>query len=83
MRQPIAREIQTLERNLAEVEECPKFVASQTEATPEEVELVINAEEPHERSKWMFVRLANGDLILGTYPRCEVYEEISETEGMV
>lgn len=33
------------------------------------------------RSEWVWVRLANGDLLLGVFPRGDTYIEVSETDG--
>lgn len=32
------------------------------------------------RSDWVWVRLANGDLLLATYPRGDTYEKVNQTE---
>jgi hypothetical protein len=44
-------------------------------ATAESVETVLAADENDEdgRSEWLWVRLPNGDLILGVYPQGETY----------
>ena len=46
-------------------------------ASPESVETVLAASEDDEdgRSEWLWVRLPNGDLILGVYPQGETYFE--------
>jgi hypothetical protein len=47
-------------------------------ASPESVETVLAADEDDEddedgRSEWLWVRLPNGDLILGVYPQGDTY----------
>lgn len=62
----------------------PDIIGTLINAHPNDVELVINSSlEDHGRSKWCWIRLSNGDLILGTFPQGDMYEEISQREGMV
>lgn len=46
-------------------------------ATPEEVELVLNADpnlqEGMTRSEWRWFRFADGDLMLGVFPQDQLY----------
>ena len=44
-------------------------------ASQESVNTVLAAgeDDPEGRSQWMWVRLGNGDLILGVYPQGETY----------
>jgi len=52
-----------------------KFVASVKPASPEMVKLVLGApEEGYDgRSPWVWIRLCNGDLILGVFPQGDTY----------
>lgn len=54
-----------------------EVVAEIKPADEDMVERVLAAEEEgHDgRSNWMWVRLSNGDLILGVYPQGQLYEE--------
>lgn len=53
------------------------YIGQSINASEESVELVINADvsDNDGRSTWKWFRLSNGDLILGCYPRGDVYEE--------
>ncbi len=53
------------------------YLGCSTEVSPEFVELIINSDEDkHDgRSEWLWIELANGDRLLGCYPRGEVYEQ--------
>ena len=48
------------------------------EASSEAVQTVLNApiETGDGRSDWVWVRLPNGDLILGTFPQGDTYFEV-------
>lgn len=56
-------------------------LASVLPATKEQVDFVLSQSEDDEdgRSNWVWVRLANGDLILGVYPQGDTYETITQT----
>lgn len=47
-------------------------------ASRESIDTVLTASEhnPDGRSQWLWVRLPNGDLILGVFPQGETYEEV-------
>lgn len=53
----------------------PGYLGRIAPADPKAVAFVLAADEHAEdgRSQWMWVRLANGDLILGVFPQGEVY----------
>jgi hypothetical protein len=40
--------------------------------------LMADKDDPEGRSQWMWVRLANGDLILGLYPQGDTYCLVEE-----
>lgn len=48
-------------------------------ASAESIEKVLMADEndPDGRSEYMWVRLANGDLILGVFPQGDTYVEVT------
>ena len=52
-----------------------RVLATVKPASNESVGTVLTASETSEdgRSNWMWVRLANGDLILGVYPQGDTY----------
>ena len=54
---------------------CTVRIASVHPASPESVALVArqNITDPDGRSQFMWVRLSNGDLILGVYPQGDTY----------
>ena len=57
--------------------ERPHLLAIEAAADPAIVQMIIDApvsEGPDGRSDWMWFRLANGDLILGCWPRGDTYE---------
>lgn len=60
-------------------------IATKVQAHPDWVNRVIQASTSDDaydrRSPWYWVRLANGDLLLATYPQADLYEEISHTLG--
>lgn len=47
-------------------------------ASRESVDLVLSRSEddPNGRSNWLWVRLPNGDLILGVFPQGDTYEMV-------
>lgn len=49
-------------------------------ASQESVDLVLSADEndPNGRSQWMWLRLPNGDLILGIFPQGDTYMGLDE-----
>jgi hypothetical protein len=53
-------------------------IASVHPASPTSVALVLAADENSDdgRSNWVWVRLANGDLVLGIYPQGDTYCEV-------
>lgn len=55
----------------------PRHLAAIAPASKEMVELVLAADEQSHngRSQFVWVRLANGDLLLGVYPQGETYFE--------
>lgn len=57
-----------------------RVLASVRPASAESVGIVITADEdsPDGRSNWVWVRLANGDLILGLYPQGDTYMETEQ-----
>lgn len=61
--------------------ETDQHVASIHDASQESVYLVLAA-DPHDewdgRSQWMWVRLQNGDLILGVFPQGDTYFSVEE-----
>ena len=56
-------------------DEPERTIAMVHPAKPEYVRLVLDADESSAdgRSPWMWVRLPNGDLILGVYPQGDTY----------
>jgi len=44
-------------------------------ASPKAVRIVLDA-DPDDRSQWVWVNLANGDVVLGVYPQGPTYEQI-------
>lgn len=52
-----------------------KTLVSRHPANPDYVKRVIDTETDTDegRSEWFWIRLANGDLILGCYPQGETY----------
>ena len=52
-------------------------------ASPESVRTVLAADEDDEdgRSEWLWVRLPNGDLILGVYPQGDTYCATEKDHG--
>jgi hypothetical protein len=40
--------------------------------------LTRQTNDPDGRSPWVWLRLANGDLVLGTFPRGDTYEYVSD-----
>lgn len=40
--------------------------------------LTRQTDDPDGRSPWFWLRLANGDLVLGTFPRGDTYEYVSD-----
>lgn len=56
-------------------EDTDRVLAEVRPASNESVATVLSADENSEdgRSGWMWVRLANGDLILGVYPQGSTY----------
>ena len=59
-------------------EETSRVIASIHPASAESVKLVLAADEKDDdgRSPWMWVRLPNGDLILGVYPQGDTYLQL-------
>jgi len=51
------------------------------EASPDAVSLLLVQKPGDHRSPWLWIRLANGDLLLGTFPRAEMYEYFSEGDA--
>ena len=58
-----------------------RLLASVEPATCAEVDAVLNAEPDgdHGRSGWMWLRLPNGDLMLGCFPQGDTYEVVTQT----
>jgi len=86
MQQPtVDRQFTVITKDEYETKRYPEFIANQIIATPEEVELVINSEPDGQdgRTDWVFLRLANGDLVLATYPCGDTYLEIGKREEMI
>ncbi len=61
-------------------EENGTFVASIRTASPDSVQMVLDASEDNDngRSQWVWVRLANGDLCLAIFPQGDTYFETEE-----
>lgn len=61
----------------SEVYDNDVVVAEIAPAPKEIVDRVLSADEnsEHGRSNWMWLRLPNGDLVLGVYPQGDLYEE--------
>ena len=61
----------------------PRHIATVAPASREMVEMVLAADEHgHDgRSPFVWVRLANGDLLLGVFPQGETYFETENDEG--
>lgn len=55
-------------------------IAVQMTASEEDANEVIMS---HNRSDWTWIRLANGDLVLATYPHGDLYDKMSQRNGMV
>lgn len=55
-----------------------RILATVHPARQEAIDRVLNDPNPDGRSPWMWVRLANGDLILGTFPYAETYEAVED-----
>lgn len=57
--------------------ESELIIAEVKDASEEYVELVLNKDADHQdgRSDWKWIRLSNGDLILGVYPYGDTYFE--------
>lgn len=56
-----------------------KHIATKKLATPEHVGRVITAEVSADgRSEWIWLRLADGTLMLGLFPCGDLYMEVSE-----
>jgi hypothetical protein len=55
-------------------------IAWMKDASPEAVDYMLTREvgTGNGRSKWVWLRLANGDLILGTFPQGDTYMDVSE-----
>lgn len=55
-------------------------IAWAMDASPDAVDYVLTREvgDNDGRSQWVWLRLANGDLMLGTFPRGETYEYVAE-----
>lgn len=58
----------------------PVILGWSVEASPASVLQVLGADEGtgHGRSKFEWLRLQNGDLILGVWPHGDTYESVSE-----
>lgn len=57
-----------------------RVIASIHPASPDIVEKVLAADQTSDdgRSQWVWLRLPNGDLILGVYPQGDTYLECEE-----
>ena len=57
------------------------FLATSYPASPQEVEYVLSQATTDDdgRSDWRWIRLPNGDLILGVFPQGETYLLISDS----
>lgn len=62
----------------------PRYIATSTPAVWKDVSHVLRAPTGTEdgRSDWHWLRLANGDLILGVYPRGDTYLQLVEHLGV-
>lgn len=65
------------EHNVYDDEDGERVIATIKPADPEIVQQVLAADESDDdgRSQWVWVRLPNGDLILGVYPQGDTYFE--------
>lgn len=56
-----------------------RVIARQHPASQASVDLVLSQTESHDgRSGWLWLRLPNGDLILGVFPRGETYFAVED-----
>lgn len=72
-------EVETIRDNLEPHEDREDFeIARAKRACDEAVRIVLDAGANTDdgRSTWQWIRLRNGDLILGVYPRGETYFEV-------
>ena len=56
-------------------------IATVAPAHPDIAQMVIDAPLHTGRSVWLWIRLANGDLVLGCYPKAETYEATEVDPG--
>lgn len=68
--------LQTEDNETGETLETPVLLATASVADPTMVNFVVNQRVDNDgRSEWQWFRLANGDLILGVFPRGDTYIE--------
>lgn len=64
----------------AHAESDGNVIATMKDASPEAVKLVVNADPDSDdgRSQWVWLRLQNGDLILGVFPQGDTYCDVEK-----
>lgn len=72
-----------LDRHNVQHDETGETIAVVSPASQRDVNYVLAADESgHDgRSNWVWLRLANGDLILGVFPQGDTYEYVTNRSG--
>jgi hypothetical protein len=72
-----------MERQILRDSEDKHVIATVEPARPEAVEKVLSAPvgTGDGRSEWVWLRLTNGDLILGVFPQGDTYVELEGEPG--
>ena len=79
---PDQRKVSTIRQETREFVDGD-VIAWAMDASPEAVDYMLTREVDtgHGRSKWFWLRLANGDLALATWPQGDTYEYVSEGDA--
>jgi hypothetical protein len=62
-------------------DEGGQFLAQVKPASEQAVEQMLDVPQGHGRSNWVWVRLQNGDLLLGFFPQQEMYVDCTDRLG--